>query len=230
MGTKDHPTPATVTVGVPHQSADRAMALYEAIDAGDHDARLDAIERMARSRRSYDRRAIHLQAPVPTGLEQADLIAQIQHGYYSQGRDAMPLILEAVSNRKVQLRNAALDAKQAELAAAAPTLHRGDRVRVRLDAPTNTPSSVLLGNHGTVARVLQARAAVSFDPDQPMGRFANQPDVKVPIAWLERLTLANDPAAALDRIAAAMADATDWSMDTLDTISTILDLTGRKVG
>jgi len=220
-------------IGVPRDStqAERIEALYDAIDRGDHDAQLDRIERMARSRATYDRKAIHRQAPVPAGLDKADLITQIQHGYYSQGRDSMPLILEAVRARQVHHRNQALTAKLAELAAAKPVLAADDRVRVRVDAPANGPSSVLLGNRGTVDRVLQARAAIRFDDGQPLGKFAANPGpTKVPIEWLERLTPANDPATALDAIAAAMADATDWSLDTLDTISTILSITGREVG
>jgi hypothetical protein len=219
-------------IGVPYQSAKRAMALADAIEAGTHDADLDRIEAMAKSRRTYDRRAHHLQAPVPKGMDKANVVLQIQHGYISEdgGRDAMDIVLEGVSARRRHLRNVALTAKLAELAEAAPTLTAGDRVRVRLDAPANGPSSILLGNTATVERVLQARAALRFDPGQAMGKFGNQPTTRVPIEWLEHLTPANDPATALDRIAAAMADAADWSMDTLDTISTILSLTGREVG
>jgi hypothetical protein len=236
MGTKDRTTtPGTATVttiGVPYQSAARAMALGDQIIAGDHDRDLDRIEGMAKSRRTYDRRAHHLQTPVPAGMgAKAHVVAQIQHGYISEdgGRDAMDLVLEAVAARRRYLRNQALTAKQAELAAAKPDLAKGDRVRVRIDAPANGPSSVLLGNHGTVDRVLQARAAVRFDPDQPLGKFANQPPTRVPIEWLEILTPATDPAGVLDAIARTLNANPDWTPDTLSQIADQVRFSGREV-
>jgi hypothetical protein len=222
---------ATVTVvGVPHQSAARAMALYEAIDRGDYDNRLSGIEQMARSRRTYDRRAIHTQAPVPPGLDTADVVVQIQHGWISQdgGRDAMDLVLGAVRARRATLRNAELTAKQAELAAAAPKLAAGDRVQVRLDAPANTPGMVLLGKAGTVERVLQARAAVAFDDGQALGKFANQPTTRIPIEWLEPLPERSDPGA-LDAIAAILNKDTWDSGDDFNRIAELVRGTGRAV-
>jgi protein-disulfide isomerase-like protein with CxxC motif len=220
-----------VPVGVPRDQAkaDRIQALYEAIDTGTHDDRLDAIERMAKSRRTYDRRALHRQAPTPAGLDTADLIVQIQHGYYSDGRDSMDLILEAVRARKVHHRNQALTAKLAELAAAKPELAAGDRVWVRLDAPANQPSMILVGKAGTVERVLQARAAVAFDDSQALGKFAGQATVKIPIAWLEPLPERSDPGA-LDAIAAILNKDTWDSGDDFNRIADLVRGTGRAVG
>jgi hypothetical protein len=175
-------TPPAEPLGVPYDSAsaDRALALYDALDRGEHDQQLDAIERAAKIRRRARREA----AP-PEGIASRPLPEQVRGGYFGSA-EGMALLLEAVANRRGALHNEQVAAKVAELKAAAPTLAAGQPVRVRLDAPLNRTGEVLLGKTGTVERVLKVRADVRFDPGQALGKFgkADKP-TRIDIFMLE---------------------------------------------
>ena len=179
-------------IGVPYDSAghDRQMALYDAITKGDHDPDLGRIEQMAKSRRRYDNQ-VHPKAPVPAGIDQAHVVVQIQHGYFSAGYNGMDLLLEAVRNRRITLRNAKLIEDKERLAAEAldpKDLAVDDPVRVRPDATIVKRGEILLGKTGRVKRVLQRNVVVVFDDGQALGAHAGPGGVKLPVEFLERYT------------------------------------------
>jgi hypothetical protein len=157
-------------LGVPYDSdrADRAMELYGALTRGEHDTQLNAIELAAKARKRAG-----LAAPrraLPADIAELPLTQQVRAGYFGVAED-MALLLEGVANRRGTLKNEEVAAKVAELKATAPTLVKGQPVRVRLDAPLNRTGEVLLGKTGTVTKVLKVRADVLFDAGQALGKF-----------------------------------------------------------
>jgi hypothetical protein len=181
----DVATMTTIGRSRDQEAHQRLTDLVNAIDRGDHDHELKLLTVNARKRRPLDQRGAR---PLPAGrLAGRDLMTRLVNGWYSADWTAMDLILEAVAARQATLRNAELAATNARLQAEAPTLHGGERVRVRLDAPLRETHKVLLGRTGTVGKVNTATAWVQFDPDQPLGKFGNQAQVKCPIELLEIL-------------------------------------------
>jgi hypothetical protein len=152
------------SVGVPYDpdAFDRTDALYGAIERGDHDQDLDAVERAVKARQ---RAASHPRMTPWTGPAPTTPLDGIRLGYYdNQGTEGMKMLLAAVRNRRSRL---AVDAMKA--ATRTSTIAVGDHVRIKADAPLRP--TYILGKTGTVTKVNQTTATVVFDPGQYLGRF-----------------------------------------------------------
>jgi hypothetical protein len=183
-------------VGVPYDDGpagfEKSDQVYGEIERGDYDAILDQLEKMIRGRLQWERRRPGARSAVPKGmdLETADLLAQVQHGYF--GRHTS-MLAEAVRIRKVHQKNAALTATLDRLKANPPTLAEGDRVQVNPDAPLKQKWTVLLGRTATVTgKPSRGKVPIRFDDGQPLGPLTN-PATKMDAWMLEPLADVLDP-------------------------------------
>lgn len=106
----------------------------------------------------------------------------------------LPILADAVSERQRTLRGTPAGGSfRQQSRAVSGTFRKGDRVRVRIDSGLRP--TYVLGLTGVVDHVNQMSVAVTWDPDQYIGRFARNGThpTKVPAAGLEHIEEATQP-------------------------------------